>query len=141
MKRKILTIFMSVLAIFTCAVALVACGDIDDSGVGDGSDGGDDTHTHSYINYVYNDDATCVEDGVLYIDKHLIVAEKTISGAYTVKQGTLTIADRAFSGCGSLEAITIPKSVIGVGDYVFPYCKNLTIYCEAPEKPSGWSAI
>ncbi|MDE5592901.1 MAG: leucine-rich repeat domain-containing protein [Clostridiales bacterium] len=52
----IATIVISLL----CAVCFVAC----DSGIGEkGGENDKDTHTHSYVNYTYNNDATCVADG------------------------------------------------------------------------------
>ncbi len=77
--------------------------------------------------------------------------------------GGITIADRAFYGCKSLENITIPKSVkdIGagafssceqlinivipnsvknIGEGAFSYCTSLTIYCQAEGKPNGWNS-
>ncbi|MDE6201126.1 MAG: leucine-rich repeat domain-containing protein [Clostridiales bacterium] len=39
---------VAMLIVVLCAVCFVACGD---------------NHTHSYVDYVYNDDATCVADG------------------------------------------------------------------------------
>ncbi|MBR4868230.1 MAG: leucine-rich repeat protein [Clostridia bacterium] len=42
------------------------------------------------------------DNGVLYIGKHLISAKDTITGKYTIKAGTKTIADYAFSYCERL---------------------------------------
>ena len=63
---------------------------------------------------------------VLYIGKYLIKAKSTISGTYTIKEGTKTIADEAFADCDSLTSITIPDSVISIGNEAFAYCDNLT---------------
>ena len=96
----------------------------------------------------YNDE-TNWESGVLYIGNHLISAKTTIFGAYTIKNGTLTIAGNAFNGCSglteimisegvtsigssafrgcsSLTEITIPASVTSIGSYAFAYCSSLT---------------
>ena len=65
------------------------------------------------------------ENGVLYIGNHLIAAEKTVSGDYTVTSGTITIADSAFANCVGLTSVEIPGSVITVGNGAFHYCTSL----------------
>ena len=49
------------------------------------------------------------------------------------------IGDYQFFGFNNIKNITIPNSVTSVGNYAFSGSTNLTIYCEAPKKPSGWS--
>lgn len=44
----------------------------------------------------------------------------------------------AFTDCLSLNEIYIPKSVAKIGMNAFRRCNNLTIYCEAEEKPELW---
>lgn len=56
---------------------------------------------------------------VLYIDKHLIAAKPTITGTCAVKDGTLTIADRAFLECENLTEIILPKSLVSIGSMAF----------------------
>ncbi len=91
------------------------------------------------------------KDGVLYIGNHCIAANKNVPKKYTIKNGTKTIAEGAFSrfsavsdkikkitipesviSIGSaafsftnIEKITIPKSVKYLGNYAFGYCENL----------------
>lgn len=65
------------------------------------------------------------DSGVFYIGKHLITASY-FSGAYTVKDGTLLIADYAFSGCGDLTGLTIANSVTSIGVCAFKDCELLT---------------
>jgi len=77
---------------------------------------------------LYNDDSNW-ENGILYIGKHLIEANTSISGSYTIKEGTLTIADSAFRSCSGLTNVMIPNSVINIGDSAFADCTNLTITC------------
>ena len=74
---------------------------------------------------LYNDESNW-ENGVLYIGNHLIEAKDTISGDYTIKQGTLTIAGSAFSGCKSLTSIEIPDSVTSIDNYAFSSCSSLS---------------
>lgn len=56
----------------------------------------------------------------------------------TIPDSVTAIGREAFERCG-LKSITIPDSVTTIEGYVFQYCGSLTIYCEAAEKPSGWS--
>ena len=48
------------------------------------------------------------------------------------------ISSFAFYNCTSLESILIPEGITGIGNCAFEGCINLTIYCEAVNKPSGW---
>lgn len=75
----------------------------------------------------------------------------------------VTIEDYAFFACSSLKSITIPRSVTSIGMRAFSYCRQLTsivipsnvthmgahvfendynddvtVFCEAKEKPSEW---
>ena len=64
----------------------------------------------------------------LYIGNHLIAANDSFfrtHSSYEIKSGTITIADDAFSGCDSLENITIPEGVIGIGARAFYKCSDL----------------
>lgn len=62
---------------------------------------------------------------MLYLGNHLIEA-KPLSGAYTVKNGTKTIASGAFRCNNGLLSITIPDSVTSIGDKAFWFCDNLS---------------
>ena len=59
------------------------------------------------------------EDGVLYIGNHLIKADESLSGSYTVKPGTVEICGGAFDGCENLTEVIIPDSVNKIGMYAF----------------------
>ncbi len=90
-----------------------------------------DSVTHIGVNAffqtpIYNYDS---EWNVLYIGNHFISANQNISGEYTVQSGTKTIADSAFSACGNLTDITIPNSVVSIGNHAFDSCglRSITI--------------
>lgn len=67
----------------------------------------------------YHNNESNWENGVLYIGKHLIEAQKSISGTYSIKAGTKTIADSAFSGCSNLTGIVFPDSITNMGEGAF----------------------
>ena len=58
--------------------------------------------------------------------RKLLRFSRKLSGAYSVKEGTRIICDRAFSFCSSLSEIVIPSSVTSIGDYAFWYCRSLS---------------
>lgn len=58
-----------------------------------------------------------------------------------IEQVTCLLYNFAFSGCANLVSIFIPLEVGSIGMFAFGDCDNLTIYCEATEKPNGWSSM
>ena len=71
------------------------------------------------------------ENGVLYLNKHLVTINGDFgkSSEYSIKQGTICIADYAFSKSDSaknLTAITLPEGLIRIGERAFTNCTNLT---------------
>ncbi|MBQ7769967.1 MAG: hypothetical protein IJ373_02145, partial [Clostridia bacterium] len=42
--------------------------------------------------------------------------------------------------CGSFTKIIIPDSVTSIENFAFSDCDNLTIYCEAENKPRDWDS-
>lgn len=81
---------------------------------------------YAFDNTVYYNDETNWENGVLYIENHLIKAKYNISGTYEVKDGTRSIADSAFYDCRSLESINIPDGIANIGPSAFYRCTALT---------------
>ena len=82
-------------------------------------------------------------DGVQYIEEY------AFSGCSSLKKvilpnSVVEIRADAFGECENLTIIEIPSSVTSIGDNAFMYTnnenknRNLRIYCEATEKPSGY---
>ena len=73
-------------------------------------------------------DAIEDEYGVKYSrdGKKLLKVSYSLRGKeYVVREGTEVICDGAFSGCESLQSITIPNSVTSIGDEAFSWCTSL----------------
>ena len=81
----------------------------------------------AFLNTALLNDAGNWTDNVLYIGNYLIAANQEINGSYTVADGTRLIADGAFQNCSELTEVTIPASVIGIGESAFAACSNLVV--------------
>ena len=81
--------------------------------------------SNAFYNTGYHNSESNWEDGVLYIGKWLIEARDEVSGSYSIKGGTVGIADYAFYVC-KMTSVTIPDSVTSIGGLAFYWCKNLT---------------
>ena len=66
------------------------------------------------------DDPSMMENGALYIGKHLIEVDDEIKEAdYVIKDGTLSIGAFALHSCDRIRTITVPDSVGAIGDSAF----------------------
>ncbi len=77
-----------------------------------------------YKTAYYNTKSNWIND-VLYIDNHLIRANISLSGAYTVRPDVISIGCAAFRNCTSLQRITLPDSVTSIGMQMFYWCTSL----------------
>lgn len=85
--------------------------------------------SHPFYNTPYYNDKSNWEDGVLYIGNCLVEFDNSNITEYSIKNGTKVIADCAFSSDSGLKNITIPDSVISIGNEAFQECglTNVTI--------------
>ena len=95
----------------------------------------------AFYDTAYYNDGSNWQNGVLYIDNCLIVANDELPSDYAINNGTRVIADSAFNGCDSLTNITIPNSVISIGDYAFSGCGLTSITIPAGVTSIGESAF
>ena len=58
--------------------------------------------------------------------RKLLRVPETLSGSYSVKEGTRIICNHAFWHCNSLSDIVIPSSVTSIGDRAFHWCLSLS---------------
>ncbi len=65
-------------------------------------------------------------DGVLYIGNHAVKAKKNAGGTIVLREGTVTVADGAFSKCAYIEKIVFPDSLTHVGIHAFNLCRRLS---------------
>lgn len=74
-------------------------------------------------------------DGLVYAGKVAYKYKGTMPSntSIVLREGTLGIADSAFSGCTELTSVTIPDSVTSIGSYAFESCTGLTTV--------NWNAI
>lgn len=64
------------------------------------------------------------EKGALYLGGSLISVKEDVS-SFTMKKGTVSIANGAFDFCSNLKKLTIVDSVKTIGDNAFAWCYNL----------------
>ena len=66
-------------------------------------------------------------DGVVYVGKVLYIYKGTMPENTTinVKEGTVSISDKAFYGCSRLTSVVIPNSVTSIGTDAFYNCSGL----------------
>ncbi len=79
-----------------------------------------------FYNTAYYNDESNWENGVLYIDNHLISCKQDFSGSCVIKDGTKTMAMYAFKDCTSLTSITIPDSLTIISPSAFANCVSLS---------------
>ncbi len=92
---------------------------------------------NAFDNTLYYHDEENWEDGILYIDSHLIEAHYTLTGACVIKDGTKTIAEAAFQYRDEITSVSVPESVMSICEYAFADCTGLTSVTF--EKAKGWS--
>ncbi len=56
----------------------------------------------------------------------------------SIPNSVINIGERAFQSCNHLESVAIPNSVIRIGKYALHIRYGSTIYCGAESKPNGW---
>ena len=103
--------------------------------------------TSAFTNTAYYADDANWENGALYIGQYLVDADN-VSSSFTAREGTVLIADYAFSSsgltsfsapeglrfigegafrnCSRMESVTLGDSLTSIGEYTFSGCSGLT---------------
>ena len=76
-------------------------------------------------NTAYYNDASNWQGGILYVDNHLIEANDSVARNVVVKDGTKSIADRAFWENKRILSIQLPESLKTISDQAFIRCYRL----------------
>lgn len=84
----------------------------------------------AFENTGYVNEKSNWEDGVLYLGKWLLMADDSVCGNYSIKDGTVGIADYAFGqfikiSCPDLTGLNIPDTVKYIGSSAFKRCVKL----------------
>jgi hypothetical protein len=61
----------------------------------------------------------------IYFGKKLVMVPSSLSGSFTVKEGTVTIGKRAFANCAEISEIVLPLSVKTIENAAFSGCTSL----------------
>ena len=91
------------------------------------------------VSYIGNDSSIIFPDSSTFINDYAFCGCKTLE-SIVISNNISSIGNVAFYGCTWLQTIIIPESVVEIGSDLFVDCNNLTIYCMASSKPTGWSA-
>lgn len=81
---------------------------------------------HAFEGTAYYNDPKNWNNGSLYLGNHLIKVDSSVSGSYVIKEGTLTIADKAFENCSDITEISFPDTLVYIGEWSFSFCSGLT---------------
>ena len=77
-------------------------------------------------NTAYYSDSANWQNGALYVNNHLVCVDGSlISGEFAVKENTKTISNQALYMVNGLTQVTMPDSVVGIGEHAFGSCENL----------------
>ncbi len=79
----------------------------------------------AFYNTAYYNNRKNWDESALYIGNHLIRGRHSLTGAYKVKKGTITIADKAFRNCDKLTSVKVHSSVKNVGENIFYECDKI----------------
>ncbi len=94
----------------------------------------------AFSNTALYNNSSAWESDVLYIGDCLIEAGTSVTGAYSIKEGTKVIADSAFNGCNALTSVRVPDSVTNIGYKAFYGCSGITT-TYYPGTLSQWNKI
>ncbi len=85
-----------------------------------------DVGSNAFYRTGYYNKVSNWDNGVLYIGSFLIEGQKSLKGNLTVKDGTTVIADYAFASVKNITSVTLPNSLLTIGDSAFSGCTAIS---------------
>lgn len=73
----------------------------------------------------YYDDEDNWNEGVLYINNHLITVKTEKTGLLNIKDGTITVAEYAVSNRKKITSVVMPDGLVNIGASAFEHCDCL----------------
>ena len=80
---------------------------------------------YAFSNTAYYNDSSKWSSNILYLGNHLIEAKSSVSGKPTIKSGTVSIAEKAFTLATGITGVSIPDSVKSLSPNAFFKCRSL----------------
>ncbi|MCD7716985.1 MAG: leucine-rich repeat domain-containing protein [Lachnospiraceae bacterium] len=81
---------------------------------------------YAFSETCYTENSENWTDGVLYIGNWLIEADsEKVTGIYSIREGTIGIANSGFSGCSDLIGVEVPSTLKNIPGSAFFNCNSL----------------
>jgi hypothetical protein len=85
----------------------------------------------------FGDSDNLTPEGLLYIGPYLIATQTSATGHIVVPEGTRGLGNMAFFNCGQIEHITLPSTLLFVGENALQQCASLdTLFMLAAVPPA-----
>lgn len=120
MKKRLFVLISLFIIVAMCTLTFLACNDNEEEDPNGGSGNADTSHSIGLAFKLDGTTDTYILTGIGDCTDKDIVIPPTYNG-----KEVSSIRDAAFSGCASIESVTMPNSIIKIGYHAFDNCNNL----------------